>query len=560
VSSIDFFSLEFSLKYLLITILNGTTIFFCLIIVGLISFNARHTSEAIAIKLADCLNDFDISQKVVAITSDNASNMVKAIKEIGHVDHIRCAIHSLQLIVNKTIDKQVEINSFLKKVKEQIAFFHRSKLSAHTLTQYQQCDQVETLSVVKSVDTRWDSLFDCLDRWIKIWPQLKKALRFHERLDLIVDEVEYECIKKLVELLRPFYNATKALSSSKMLLSELSLIVFSLIAKYRNEYESFMLPWQRQFKLTVVTYLEEYTKKSFQADSWTMIAAAVDPRFKHFPFFDSGNAFLSTEQLSLLWFKVEAVAIKLRDQSLTNEVDGTRSSELQADINVATLIPVAPHLASVSFPAYTRQPTFAECDDIAAQVRQEILLYRASTPTYPVKLIDGNIKELPVIDPIAWWQAKGTVYPNVRRVFACMMSIQASSVESERVFSTSGRVFSDLRNRLDPSALNKTIFINRNNDQLRCDRQRKRTEMERRTMNGLPNSTNNSLAACPKSNSLAPREDQCGGASQTASSTLELSSSINISNQTTTDKDSKSSDSEYDEEECDLTFFDIAVE
>ena len=43
-----------------------------------------------------------------------------------------------------------------------------------------------------------------------------------------------------------------------------------------------------------------------------------------------------------------------------------------------------------------------------------------------------------------------------------MLAIQGTSVASERVFSTAGLVLSDRRTRLDPSNVNKIIFLNKN--------------------------------------------------------------------------------------------------
>ncbi|PCH35816.1 hATC-domain-containing protein [Wolfiporia cocos MD-104 SS10] len=55
-----------------------------------------------------------------------------------------------------------------------------------------------------------------------------------------------------------------------------------------------------------------------------------------------------------------------------------------------------------------------------------------------------------VDDPIKWWGYHATQYPVLSRIARDYLSIQGSSVSSERAFSSGGRTGTKLRNRLTP--------------------------------------------------------------------------------------------------------------
>ena len=69
----------------------------------------RHTGDNLADELEKILTEWEIREKVVAIVTDNAQNMLNAISFLsGASDHTNissmgCAAHTLQLAVNKAL-------------------------------------------------------------------------------------------------------------------------------------------------------------------------------------------------------------------------------------------------------------------------------------------------------------------------------------------------------------------------------------------------------------------------------------------------------------------------
>ena len=51
-------------------------------------------------------------------------------------------------------------------------------------------------------------------------------------------------------------------------------------------------------------------------------------------------------------------------------------------------------------------------------------------------------------DPLSWWKNKASVYPRLTKVMTERLCIVATSVPSERVFSKTGQIITERRNRI----------------------------------------------------------------------------------------------------------------
>ena len=65
-------------------------------------------------------------------------------------------------------------------------------------------------------------------------------------------------------------------------------------------------------------------------------------------------------------------------------------------------------------------------------------------------------------NPLNWWQIHENEFPRISRLAKKYLCIPASSATSERTFSKSGQLISKLRSRLNPSLVDKIVFLNRN--------------------------------------------------------------------------------------------------
>ena len=72
-----------------------------------------------------------------------------------------------------------------------------------------------------------------------------------------------------------------------------------------------------------------------------------------------------------------------------------------------------------------------------------------------------SIKILYDQDPLNWWKEnESTKYSAVSLLAKKYLSIVATSVPCERLFSEAGTIISKKRNRLSPERLNQLLFLN----------------------------------------------------------------------------------------------------
>jgi len=65
-------------------------------------------------------------------------------------------------------------------------------------------------------------------------------------------------------------------------------------------------------------------------------------------------------------------------------------------------------------------------------------------------------------DPFEWWKSNEKKYPLVANAAKKCLSIPATSVSSERCFSTAGNVVTPKRNSLAPENVNMLVFLYQN--------------------------------------------------------------------------------------------------
>ena len=65
-------------------------------------------------------------------------------------------------------------------------------------------------------------------------------------------------------------------------------------------------------------------------------------------------------------------------------------------------------------------------------------------------------------DPLVWWNQKKVILPNLAVQARIYLAIPASSVPSERLFSSAGNIFTKKRNRLSKNSVHNILFLKEN--------------------------------------------------------------------------------------------------
>jgi hypothetical protein len=71
------------------------------------SFVGQHTAEAIKNEINRMLAEWQLKDKALSISSDNAANAIAGIA-LTHIDHQRCFAHTLQLVINDAISSSAD--------------------------------------------------------------------------------------------------------------------------------------------------------------------------------------------------------------------------------------------------------------------------------------------------------------------------------------------------------------------------------------------------------------------------------------------------------------------
>lgn len=83
-----------------------------------------HTGDNICNVLRDIISNWNLTGKVLSMTTDNGSNMVRAGKLMGELTRLPCAAHTLQLVVGKGL---LPAEVLIARAKRLINFFTTPK-------------------------------------------------------------------------------------------------------------------------------------------------------------------------------------------------------------------------------------------------------------------------------------------------------------------------------------------------------------------------------------------------------------------------------------------------
>ena len=209
-----------------------------------------HIRETIQIKL----NEFNLTDKITTVITDNGANMVKAIKEWEGVDRIPCSAHTLQLCVikglkkaKKYINRFKKLNIFFSSPKQNERLEEAQAELAVRLGKQHETEQINQLSnednqaeiqkesqqlhllrTITEVPTRWGSALASWQRLRKLKPAIIRVLfnlgienDFQSKKDykqlekLMLKDYEWDLLNKLIELLKPIEDATEFLGGQK---------------------------------------------------------------------------------------------------------------------------------------------------------------------------------------------------------------------------------------------------------------------------------------------------------------------------------------------------------
>jgi hypothetical protein len=153
------------------------------------------------------------------VVTDNSFNVVGAIKKLTSSPdcagwrHVHCFAHTLSLIVKGGIERTPEFLVILLRARAIVTFFYHTHKATAKLTSL--CKDRTIKVLAQDVATRSNSTFIMIRSLIDLKDFVQDTLRSSviDRRDLDLNEFEWEILANVVEILKPFDELTKDLSS-----------------------------------------------------------------------------------------------------------------------------------------------------------------------------------------------------------------------------------------------------------------------------------------------------------------------------------------------------------
>ncbi|GFR90117.1 zinc finger BED domain-containing protein 1 [Elysia marginata] len=167
-----------------------------------------HTAENIASKLTRVMEEWQISDKISAVVTDSAANVVKA----------TLGLFRSHLVVKTALKDAEDVKPVIDAVKEIVNFFHHSVKASDSLRELQSQqipNQPHPFKLINDVPTRWNSTYYMLERYLKLHTQVTTALCLSGRSKLCLGSETVDLIRLWIPDLQPFEMVTKEISAEK---------------------------------------------------------------------------------------------------------------------------------------------------------------------------------------------------------------------------------------------------------------------------------------------------------------------------------------------------------
>lgn len=388
----------------------------------------RHTSENLANKMKNMFEEWKLNDKIIAIVTDNAANIVKAVQSMEQVQeksNVTCAAHTLQLSVNNSLSSD-DIQFLVTKASKIVGHFKHSNVAKYALKEKQKQLGLPMLTLLQSCNTRWNSTFLMLERLTKNRNPVMNVLADREvttsavakKLEIL--ESEWIAIEDLATVLEPIYMVTLVICNEDASISMVRPLMKKLLQEHMTllDSDSEMI---KNFKNTLL----DVSKRRFDLEldtesdvvSTRQIASVLDPRYKDLDH-ENHNA---------------KVAIRNAVKGLLKESTQYQDTENEVSKKKTAL---------------------------------EFLYKRNGNKTNKIEdqweayLAEPQLKF--DMDPYEWWKTRKDKYPSIEFLARKYLCIPATSVSSERCFSTAGNIVTFKRTSLLPCNVNMLVFLYQN--------------------------------------------------------------------------------------------------
>ncbi|XP_024875989.1 zinc finger BED domain-containing protein 1-like [Temnothorax curvispinosus] len=395
------------------------------VVIGVNELDERHTSDYLGQWLLRICTEWHIGKdNVVAIVTDNAANIVKAVSDtFGKDKHLGCFAHTLNLVATSLLKHNNEVNALCAKVKALITFLKHSVIAADELRKY------NTKKLIQSVPTRWNSTYYMLERFIELSENITIILLKFPKAPPMLSALELQLAKEVIQVLAPIEAVTKEICGEQYVTSSKIIPLINCLKRKVNTLKDELT------SSTAIQLLESLSvninMRFGDIENNTMLAVStlLDPRFKRLHF-NNQDACLQT--INKIVRQMENVNNDMFKENNTTEnaVMDNQKNSLWSYHNEL---------------AYMEQLNCNDTEDMPTDFKH-----------YLNQPIIGLHE-----DPIHYWlYSCKTMYLSLHVIAKKYLLIVATSVPSERLISKTGNIVTEKRNKLSSEHLQCMLFLN----------------------------------------------------------------------------------------------------
>ena len=413
------------------------------------------------------------------VTTDNAANEVKAFGILKWA-RISCMGHNINLAAKAGLSVP-EISRLVAKGRIVVSFFHRSPSATDFLKAKQRlvlAEKFHELSLIQDVATRWNSTVDMLSRLLDLTPAIHAAVidndapkRIKELRTHLFTFEEQALVERIIHVLEPLKKATVFMSSETAVTSHKAIPVAMKLASLL-EVQDFDPSAIAKMKDAMKSNL---AKRDIEENNQLKLASLLNPETKKLRFLSEEQSATMTK---LLIEEAEKVAFA-SNQSKNHQEDLQETKDPEPSLptlplNTSMSVKQEPGTSGVARPTEPCESPPAKVPKMEFEDWLDDVIYVgeqcSEAPTLDsIKEEVGRYLSEPdlgsggtKLGDLEWWRKREQAYPNISVLAKKYLSIPASSVSSERIFSLAGNIVTKKRCRLSPEMVDMLVFLHKN--------------------------------------------------------------------------------------------------
>lgn len=403
------------------------------VLLGCHEFSENHTSVNLSNQIQLTLEEWDLTNKITFAVSDNAYNIKRALS-ILELKHFGCFAHTLNLIVQGALT--IESN-LLDKIKTIVTHFRKSTSANKKLNNYQISNGAkEPKKLLQDVSTRWNSTLYMIERLVELESSIRGTLGLLDNPPEGLTVDEWKVTRELCIVLRPFEEATKAVSGDKYMTASLVIVLAEGLKNVCSKLQ------KENYHQRVNNVLNKLLSGMNDRDRWGNIIGShtlvrctfLDPRFKNIPFTENHLQMIKSDI-------IEKTASIISANRSDNEVQHTLPTPTASGNEQGFSI-----WSSIDSKVSQIQPSGTNTSRAIIEVQ---------------RYLEDDIQNRNT-DALKWWMDNKHNYPYLSQLARRTLCCLGTSVPCERVFSKAGLLISDRRSRLSSKKVEMLLFLNQN--------------------------------------------------------------------------------------------------